>query len=277
MEIRAQVISKRQADSQQRVNRERSRDAQPVKKGDVLFVEFIINDEVVKSQTEVLNISRNKTNPEHVSIRLKNTTNGKIYNYVVNPSLSVNNVIFAVDNNNLLKRTNNITINGFISPFTNLNELETGIPSLVIEQNFADGSTYKDGNTWKARTMMPQFKGKSTMEMVVDGSRTRSTRSKTEIARYMKAANVDKVSDLVGQEVLMFDSTGKFPGKAVVKITNVAKFTQEYQDATWQKEGWTKDVTDRLVGQYPYAIEYAFVRMANYTVEDIKNAQNKNC
>jgi len=277
MEVRAQVISKRQADSQQRVNRERSRDAQPVKKGDVLFVEFVINDEVVKSQTEVLNISRNKTNPEHVSIRLKNTTNGKIYNYVVNPSLSVNNVIFTVDNNNLLKRTNNITINGFISPFRNLNEIETGIPSLVIEQNFADGSTYKDGNTWKARTMMPQFKGKSTMEMVVDGSRTRSTRSKTEIARYMKAANVDKVSDLVGQEVLMFDSTGKFPGKAVVKITNVAKFTQEYQDATWQKEGWTKDVTDRLVGQYPYAIEYTFVRMANYTVEDIKNAQNKNC
>jgi len=43
------------------------------------------------------------------------------------------------------------------------------------------------------------------------------------------------------------------------RITNVVKFTQKYQDTTWQKEGWEKSVTDKLVGKYPYAIEFEVV------------------
>lgn len=151
------------------------------------------------------------------------------------------------------------------------------IPSLIIEQNFADGSPYEFQGQWQKRTMQPKFIYKSSMELVLSGDRTRSTRSKTEIAGYMKAANVSKVSDLIGKEVLMFDKTGNVPGKAVVIITNIANFTQEYQDATWQKEGWTKDVTDRLVGEYPYAIEFVLVRNVTFTSADIKNAQRKDC
>jgi hypothetical protein len=199
------------------------------------------------------------------------------YGYIINPVEMVNNVVSRVNERGQLIPVSGVTIQNFLSPFAQPSTSVKNIPSLIIEQNFADGSAYKDGDAWKKRTMMPQYKGKSSMELVLDGSRTRSTRSKTEIARYMKDTNVSKVSDLIGLEVLMFDKTGSVPGKAVVKITNIANFTQEYQDATWQKEGWTKDVTDRLVGEFPYAIEWVLVRNETFTIDDIKNAQRKDC
>jgi len=54
----------------------------------------------------------------------------------------------------------------------------------------------------------------------------------------------------------MTDKTGR---QVYTRITKVTPFTQEYQDATWQKEGWVKSVTDKNVGQYPYAIEFEVV------------------
>jgi hypothetical protein len=66
-----------------------------------------------------------------------------------------------------------------------------------------------------------------------------------------------KIEDLVGKVIPMSDKSGRV---AQTRITKVAPFTKEYQDATWQKEGWEKSVTDKLVGQYPYAIEFELVQ-----------------
>ena len=118
-----------------------------------------------------------------------------------------------------------------------------------IEQNFADGTG--------GRTMEPQFKGKSTMELILSGDRTRTTRAKTDISRMIKDYGLTKIEDLVGMVIRMTDKKGNV---AYTRITKVAPFTQEYQDATWQKEGWTKDVTDKNVGNYPYAIEFELVK-----------------
>ena len=114
-----------------------------------------------------------------------------------------------------------------------------------IEQNFADG---KGG-----RKMQPQFAGKSTMDLILSGDRTRTTRAKTDIARMIKDYGITKIEDLVGKVIRMTDLDGRV---AYTKITAVNEFTQEYQDATWQKEGWEKSVTDKHVGDYPYAIEF---------------------
>jgi hypothetical protein len=72
-----------------------------------------------------------------------------------------------------------------------------------------------------------------------------------------KDYNLSKISDLVGKVVRMTDKTGR---QVYTRITKVTPFTQEYQDATWQKEGWVKSVTDKNVGQYPYAIEFEVVK-----------------
>ena len=114
-----------------------------------------------------------------------------------------------------------------------------------IEQNFTDGQG--------GRKMQPQFAGKSTMDLILSGERTRTTRAKTDVSRMIKDYGLSKIEDLVGRVIRMTDKTGRV---AYTKITNVAPFTQEYQDQTWQKEGWEKSVTDKLVGDYPYAIEF---------------------
>lgn len=126
-----------------------------------------------------------------------------------------------------------------------------------IEQNFADGSKFKDSDgVWKTRNMQPQFKGKSTMDLILSGDRTRTTRAKSDINRMMADYGLSKIEDLVGKVIRMTDKSGRV---AYTRITKVAPFTQEYQDQTWQKEGWEKSVTDRHVGDYPYAIEFELV------------------
>lgn len=117
-----------------------------------------------------------------------------------------------------------------------------------IEQNFTDGQG--------GRKMQPQFALKSTMELILSGDRTRTTRAKTDIQRMIKDYGLSKIEDLVGKVIRMTDKNGR---TAYTEITKVVPFTQEYQDATWQQEGWDKSVTDKLVGQYPYAIEFKLV------------------
>jgi hypothetical protein len=114
-----------------------------------------------------------------------------------------------------------------------------------IEQNFADGQG--------GRKMQSKFAGKSTMDLILSGDRTRTTRANTDIQRMLKDYGLTKIEDLVGKVIRMTDKKGR---TAYTEITKVAPFTKEYQDATWQKEGWEKEVTDKLVGQYPYAIEF---------------------
>ena len=125
-----------------------------------------------------------------------------------------------------------------------------------IEQNFKDGQG--------ARRMEPQFAGKSTMDLIISGDRTRTTRSKTEMARYLKDYNVTRLTELVGKVIRMTDNQGRM---VYAKITKVSQFTQEYQDKTWMKEGWTKETTDRLVGQYPFALEFEVVKKPAASVE----------
>jgi hypothetical protein len=141
-------------------------------------------------------------------------------------------------------------------PFTSSNEFKLADQLTPIQQNFGDGSKYELNGTWYSRTMKPEFKGKNSMDLIISGDRTRTTRAKTDVDRMVNEYGLSKLSELKGKIVRMTDKTGR---QVYVKITNIAKFTQEYQDATWKKEGWTKDVTDRLVGKYPYAIEFEVV------------------
>lgn len=133
-------------------------------------------------------------------------------------------------------------------PSNDLNEFIIADTLPPIEQNFTDGQG--------GRQMQDKFKGKSTMDLIISGDRTRTTRAKTDIQRMAKDYGLSKISDLVGKVIRMTDKTGK---EVYTRITKVAPFTQEYQDSTWQKEGWKKEVTDKNVGNYPYAIEFKVV------------------
>jgi hypothetical protein len=133
-------------------------------------------------------------------------------------------------------------------PSTSVKEFDLADTLPPIEQNFTDGRG--------GRKMQPQFKGKSTMDLIISGDRTRTTRAKTDIQRMAKDYGLSKISDLVGKVIRMTDNTGR---QVYTTITKVVPFTQEYQDATWQKEGWEKSVTDKHVGDYPYAIEFKVV------------------
>ncbi len=117
-----------------------------------------------------------------------------------------------------------------------------------IEQNFTDGQG--------GRKMQPEFKGKSTMDLIKSGDRTRTTRAKTDIQRMVKDYGLTRIRDLVGKIIRMIDKKGN---QVYTRITSVHEFTQDYQDKTWKKEGWEKSVTDSLVGKYPYAIEFEVV------------------
>jgi predicted NAD-dependent protein-ADP-ribosyltransferase YbiA (DUF1768 family) len=126
-----------------------------------------------------------------------------------------------------------------------------------IQQNFTDGQG--------GRKMQPQFEGKSTMDLILSGDRTRTTRAQTDINRMISDYKLNKIEDLVGKVIPMTDKSGRIVD---TRITKVARLTQEYQDATWQKEGWEKSVTDKLVGEYPYAIEFELVKPSQQTSAD---------
>ena len=133
-------------------------------------------------------------------------------------------------------------------PSTSVAEFDLADTLPPIAQNFKDGTG--------GRKMQPQFKDKSTMDLIISGDRTRTTRAKTDKQRMAKDYGLSKISDLVGKVIRMTDKTGR---QVYTTITNVVPFTQEYQDATWQNEGWEKSVTDKHVGDYPYAIEFEVV------------------
>jgi len=133
-----------------------------------------------------------------------------------------------------------------------------------IEQNFTDGQG--------GRKMQSQFAGKSTMDLILSGDRTRTTRANTDIQRMLKEYGLTKIEDLVGKVIRMTDKKGR---TVYTEITKVAPFTKEYQDATWQQEGWERSVTDKLVGQYPYAIEFKLVALEGATSVSDKKAPVK--
>jgi hypothetical protein len=148
-----------------------------------------------------------------------------------------------------------------VEPSNAINEFAIADTLAPIEQNFKDGQG--------GRQMQDQFKGKSTMDLIISGDRTRTTRANTDIQRMAKDYGLSKISDLVGKVIRMTDKTGK---EVYTRITEVAPFTQEYQDATWQKEGWKKEVTDKNVGNYPYAIEFEVVTTSTQPATSVKTA-----
>ena len=148
-----------------------------------------------------------------------------------------------------------------------------------MEMNFGDGSRTEDKKTgqWYTRAMLPQFKGQNTFDLSVRGDRTRTTRTAYQLSQLSNIYGFRNPQELVGMLVPMTENiTDKFTKvktevrRAYVRITKVSKFTQEYQDQTWQKEGWEKYVTDALVGNYDWAIEYEFVKGGSLTNEDLK-------
>ena len=149
-----------------------------------------------------------------------------------------------------------------------------------MEMNFKDGSRSKDKKTdqWYTLSMLPQFKGQNTFDLSVSGDRTRTTRTAYQVGQLLNIYGFRNPQELVGMLVPMTENTtDPFTKKdkielrrAYVRITKVSKFTQEYQDQTWQKEGWEKYVTDVLVGNYDWAIEYEFVKGGSLTNEDLK-------
>lgn len=142
---------------------------------------------------------------------------------------------------------------------TSVDDFDVADKLTPIEQNFADGQG--------GRKMQPQFVGRSTMDLIISGDRTRTTRAKTDITRMIKDYNLSKIEDLVGKVIRMTDNTGR---QVYTRITKVLPFTQEYQDATWQKEGWEKSVTDKHVGNYPYAIEFEIVNRPTQPSTNVK-------
>ena len=152
-----------------------------------------------------------------------------------------------------------------------------------MDMNYVDGSGYTVTDatgmqTRYIRSMLPQFKGKSTMDLIISGDRTRTTRSGSQLQNLANIYGFKKSQDLVGFIVPVTD-TGEYsknPRKVYVRITGIHLLTQEYQDRTWHKEGWEKSVTDRLVGdpRYPWAIEFEFFKEGNITLEDIKNVKS---
>ena len=144
-------------------------------------------------------------------------------------------------------------------PSTSVAEFDLADTLPPIAQNFKDGTG--------GRKMQPQFKDKSTMDLIISGDRTRTTRAKTDIQRMAKDYGLSKISDLVGKVIRMTDKTGR---QVYTTITNVVPFTQEYQDATWQNEGWEKSVTDKHVGDYPYAIEFKVVDKPTKTTTSVE-------
>lgn len=137
-----------------------------------------------------------------------------------------------------------------------------------LEMNYLDGY----GN----RPMRDEFKGKSTMDLVISGDRTRTTRSASQLQMLGKLYGFTNPQDLVGKLIPVTD-TGEYTGKyqrVFVRIKSVNRFTQTYQDDTWMKEGWSKSVTDALVGKYDWAIEFEYVSSESVTLDDVNNVKN---
>lgn len=233
-------------------------------------VSFVINDYFEKTRTSLI--------PRSSGIR---TQKNKESDYVIT-SENLDNIKAAVDQDiekikDLYKAGQKIVLSesGYAQAFayktpsqtvsthtqssTGVNEFDIADTLTPIEQNFADGQG--------GRQMQPRFKGKSTMDLIISGDRTRTTRAKTDIQRMVKDYSLSKISDLVGKVIRMTDKTGR---QVYTRITKVAPFTQEYQDATWQKEGWAKSVTDKNVGAYPYAIEFEVVKRPTQSSAGVK-------
>lgn len=173
-------------------------------------------------------------------------SDGNVKSSIV-PAPGTTNVFSVLSYNVNKKKAEGVAPN-VTEPVTEDAAFDTADKLTPIEQNFKDG----DGG----RKMQPQFAGKSTMDLIISGDRTRTTRANTDIQRMAKDYGLSKISDLTGKIIRMTDKTGR---QVYTRITKVAPFTQEYQDATWEKEGWVKSVTDNLVGKYPYAIEFEVV------------------
>ena len=188
----------------------------------------------------------------------------------------VERALMELRNDAIAKKKNSMINSATIATVQVKQRLES---SSGMEMNFGDGAMSKDEVTgqWYSKKMMPQFKGKNTFDLSVSGDRTRTTRTSRQLELLGNIYGFKNSQELVGMIVPITENvTDKFTKaksevrRAYVRITKVVRFTQEYQDQTWQKEGWEKYVTDVLVGNYDWAIEYEFVTGGSLTNDDLK-------
>ena len=105
----------------------------------------------------------------------------------------------------------------------------------------------------------------TSLDMVKAGVSTRKVVSKTWMDKIMDRLNIENPKSLVGTVIKQID---EFTGESVyTQITSVNKFTEKYQEKTWDLEGWSRDITNRLLKKYKdkegepsgWAIEFKLV------------------
>lgn len=117
----------------------------------------------------------------------------------------------------------------------------TKIPKMAM--NFADGS---NGNQ-----MREEYRGKSTMDLILAGKRTATSRD------FSKSYNRNVPQ--IGELVIFHDSKGR---EALCRVTSAPKPICEIDPEIWsQKEGWAPSVHHKLsrFGDY-HQFEYVLVK-----------------
>lgn len=71
--------------------------------------------------------------------------------------------------------------------------------------------------------MQSKFVGKSTMDLIISGDRTRTTRAKTDINRMIEDYNLTKIEDLVGKIIRMTDNTDRQVYTRITKLFHLLK------------------------------------------------------
>lgn len=127
-------------------------------------------------------------------------------------------------------------------------------PVQRIAMNFGDGS---GGNK-----MRPEFKGKTTMDLILSGNRTGTSRD------YSKEYN--KLNAKIGDVVEFFDSKGN---KALVVITSIPEKIENIDKNVWSKrEGWDTSVYDKIKAKGNYR-QFTFKLLNTDTKQTIVEQQ----
>ena len=145
----------------------------------------------------------------------------------------------------------------FASAFGNQSLTEVKGGSLDIKPNFVKPKTpqtnttinmpmyYRDGQD-STHKMVPEFKGKSTFELIQSGDRTATTGSKNRFNGITKGTQ--------------FNVVGKGGKTQLVEATTNPYPVRDVDAATWSKlEGWDESVYKKYVDKGSYQIQYKLV------------------
>ena len=123
-------------------------------------------------------------------------------------------------------------------------------PSVTMPMNFKDGQG--------GRKMRPEFRGKSTMDLIISGDRTATSRS-PEARKHVKKGDVVKFTDTEGRSVLVRATTDEY---------SLDKITPE----EWSKvEGWSEEEYSRLEGKGYVQFQYEKITKIEKTTTGTTN------